>query len=66
MGVYDQMRTCMQTKISMYENGVFTTVDPMSLPSKMEVEVMIDVGENSNKNKLQKLAVFLGIRFFLS
>ena len=57
MGVYDAMRTCMQTKVSMYENGVFTTVDPSMLPRKMELEIMIDVGENSNKNKLQKLGV---------
>ena len=54
-GVYEAMRTCMETKISMYEGGIFTTVDPSTLPSKMDIEIMIDVGENSNANKLQKL-----------
>ena len=54
MGVYAMMRTCMQTKVSMYQNGVFTTVNPSNLPMKMDVEIMLDIGENSNANLIQK------------
>ena len=54
-GIYESMRTCMNTKVSMYEGGVFTSVNPSDLPSKMDIEIMIDVGENSSKNKIQKL-----------
>ena len=53
-GVYHLMRTCMKTKVSMYQGGVFTTVDPSTLPMKMDVEIMLDIGENSNANLIQK------------
>ena len=53
-GVYHLMRTCMQTKVSMYQGGVFTTVNPSELPMKMDVEIMLDIGENSNANLIQK------------
>ena len=57
MGVYQAMRTCMDTKVSMYQGGVFTTVNPATLPMSMDIEIMLDVGENSNSSKLQKMQV---------
>ena len=53
-GVYATMRTCMKTKVSMYQGGVFTTVNPSDLPMRMDVEIMLDIGENSNANMIQK------------
>ena len=53
-GVYHLLRTCMKTKMSMYSGGVFTSVDPSTLPMKMDVEIMLDIGENSNANLIQK------------
>ena len=53
-GVYHLLRTCMKTKMSMYQGGVFTSVDPSTLPMKMDVEIMLDIGENSNANLIQK------------
>ena len=37
----------MKTKVSMYQGGVFTTVNPSDLPMRMDVEIMLDIGENS-------------------
>ncbi|MCH9733907.1 MAG: hypothetical protein K0U78_05055 [Actinomycetia bacterium] len=54
-GVYLTMRNCMNTKMSMYRDGVYTSVNPADLPMDLDVEIMLDIGENSNKNKIQKL-----------
>ena len=43
----------MEMKIS-YQ-GVHAQVDPAMLPMNMDVEVFVDLGENSNSNKIQKL-----------
>ena len=56
-GVYKTMRRCMVGKrmVSMY--GVFEEIDPKMLPMEMECEIFLDVGENSNSNKIQKLSM---------
>ena len=38
------------------EGGVFSMVDPKDLPMEMECEIFLDIGENSNANKIQKFA----------
>jgi hypothetical protein len=35
--------------------GVYANIDPMMLPTDMDIEIFLDLGENSNANKLQKL-----------
>ena len=55
-GVYNIMRTNMQSKIGMLHDGFYTMVDPQSLPMDMECEIFLDIGENSNANMVQKLA----------
>ena len=55
-GVYNLMRTNMQSKIGMLHDGFYTMVDPQSLPMDMECEIFLDIGENSNANMVQKLA----------
>ena len=54
-GVYKTMKRCMQGKrmVSMY--GLFEEIDMQSLPMEMECEIFLDLGENSNANKIQKL-----------
>ena len=55
MGVYETMRRNMKGKMNMYTDGVYASVDPSTLPQNMDVEIMLDIGENSNKNMIQKL-----------
>ena len=45
----------MKGKMNMYTDGVYASVDPSTLPQNMDVEIMLDIGENSNKNMIQKL-----------
>ena len=54
-GVYKTMKRCMQGKrmVSMY--GLFEEIDMQALPMEMECEIFLDLGENSNANKIQKL-----------
>ena len=54
-GVYKTMKRCMQGKrmVSMY--GLFEEIDMQTLPMEMECEIFLDLGENSNANKIQKL-----------
>ena len=54
-GVYETMRRNLKSKIGLYMEGVYKSIDPSKLPVSLECEIMIDVGENSNANKLQKL-----------
>ena len=54
-GVYMVMREKMQGKISYMDGSTFRSVDPSTLPMSMEVEVFLDIGENSNANLIQKL-----------
>ena len=54
-GVYETMRRCMNTKVNLYMDGVHSQVNPAELPKDMEVEIFLDIGENSNKNMINKL-----------
>tara|TARA_R100000458_G_C8271167_1_gene245887 strand:+ start:351 stop:2516 length:2166 start_codon:yes stop_codon:yes gene_type:complete len=54
-GVYQTMHKNMQRKISYSMNGIQKTVDMNALPSRMDVEILLDIGENSNNTKLTKL-----------
>ena len=47
MGVYETMRRNMKGKMNMYSEGVYASVDPSLLPQNLEVEIMLDIGENS-------------------
>ena len=54
-GVYDMVREHAQTTVKMMDSGVFRQVNPQELPMEMECEIFLDLGENSNANKIQKL-----------
>ena len=54
-GVYQEMRLNLKSKVAMMDSGVFRSVDPAGLPMEMECEIFLDLGENSNANKIQKL-----------
>ena len=54
-GVYTEMRLNLKTKVSMMDDSTFRSVDPQGLPMEMECEIFLDLGENSNANKIQKL-----------
>jgi hypothetical protein len=53
-GVYKTMRKCMN-EMKFHYQGIYATIDPAMLPMDMDIEVFLDLGENSNQNKLQKL-----------
>jgi len=54
-GVYQTMYDNMKGKQVYNMDGVYGTINMSELPSKMDVEIFLDLGENSNANKLQKL-----------
>jgi len=45
----------MKAKQSIYSDGVYKMVDISKLPKTMDVEIFLDIGENSNSTKIQKL-----------
>ena len=55
-GVYHTIKTSMKGNIPYNMNGLIETVNIDALPSKMEVEVFLDIGENSNSSKIAKLS----------
>ena len=55
MGVYHCMRMNLNQKMMLRESGMYLSVNPADLPMEMECEIMLDIGENSNANMLQKL-----------
>lgn len=55
LGVYHTMRKCMNQKISCNVANSFSDINPSELPYNLECEVFVDIGENSNLNKIQKL-----------
>lgn len=57
LGVYHLMRQNMKETIytTPYSAGVYSQVDVSKLPETMDVEVNINVGENSNESRLQKV-----------
>ena len=55
LGVYHTMRKCMNQKVSCNIANSFSDINPSELPYNLECEVFVDIGENSNLNKIQKL-----------
>ncbi len=55
-GIYDTMHRNMKGKVNYNLDGVYGSVDIGSLPSKMDVEILLDIGENSNSNQIKKLS----------
>ena len=55
-GIYETMHKNMKGKMSYNLNGVYGTVNIDNLPSNMDVEILLDIGENSNANQIQKLS----------
>lgn len=54
-GVYKTMRKCLNKNVNMVYGGEYLSVNPKDLPLNLECEVMLDLGENSNSNQIQKL-----------
>jgi len=54
-GIYETMVKNMKAKQSIYSDGVYRMVDISKLPKTMDVEIFLDIGENSNSTKIQKL-----------
>ena len=55
LGVYHTMRTCMNEKVTCKIAHSFSSINPSELPRNLECEIFVDIGENSNLNKIQKL-----------
>ena len=54
-GIYETMRKNMKGNMSYNLDGVYGTVNIDTLPSRMDVEILLDIGENSNINMITKL-----------
>jgi len=54
-GVYETMIKNMRGKQSYSLEGIYGTVDMTSLPSRMDVEIFLDIGDNSNATVIGKL-----------
>lgn len=55
LGVYHTLRKCMNEKVSCNIANSFADINPSELPRNLECEIFVDIGENSNLNKIQKL-----------
>jgi hypothetical protein len=54
-GIYRTMYTNMKGKQSFAMDGIYSTVNMSELPSSMDVEIFLDIGENSNATVINKL-----------
>jgi hypothetical protein len=54
-GLYETMHKNMKGKMPYNLQGVYGTVNIDMLPSKMDVEIQLDIGENSNATMINKL-----------
>ena len=54
-GIYETMVKNMKGKQSYALDGVYGSVNMSELPSKMDVEIFLDIGENSNATVINKL-----------
>ena len=54
-GVYQTMRRNMKTKQKVYQSGVYSEIDPSTLPESLEVEIMLNIGENAMNTVAQRL-----------
>lgn len=55
-GIYRTMYINMKGKQNFSLNGVYGTVNMSQLPSEMDVEIFLDIGENSNSTMINKLS----------
>ena len=55
-GLYETMHKNMKGKLPYNLQGVYGSVNIDMLPSKMDVEIHLDIGENSNTTMINKLA----------
>jgi len=55
-GVYQTMRTKLKGEVTYNLDGVYKSINISNLPSRMDIEIILDVGENSNTSKILKLA----------
>jgi len=53
-GVYSTMRSHTKGTVNYNMDGVYKTIDMSTLPSTMDLEVLLDIGENSNSSLIQK------------
>jgi hypothetical protein len=54
MGIYTTMHKSMKGNIPYNIGGAYGSIDMSTLPSHMDVEVMLDIGENSNTSMISK------------
>ena len=54
-GIYKTLRKCMNTEVKCQIGYAFASINPSELPHDLECEIFVDIGENSNANKIQKL-----------
>jgi len=54
-GVYHCMRDSLDKNIGLVDNGIFYSINPTDLPTDMECDILLDIGENSNQNMIAKL-----------
>ena len=55
-GIYETMHKNMKGKLPYNLQGVYGLINIDTLPSKMDVEIHLDIGENSNATMINKLA----------
>jgi len=60
IGVYSTMRANMKGLQQYNLDGIYGSVNLDLLPSRMDVEVQLDIGENSNSNTIGKLSKIAG------
>jgi hypothetical protein len=60
IGVYSTMRANMKGLQQYNLDGIYGSVNMDLLPSRMDVEVQLDIGENSNSNTIGKLSKIAG------
>ena len=53
-GLYMEMKRNINQKMKFRMHGAFVEINPVDLPMEMDVEIFLDLGENSNANMLQK------------
>ena len=55
-GIYHSIKKSMKGNIKYNMEGVFNNINIDALPEKMDVEILLDIGENSNASKIAKLS----------
>jgi len=55
-GIYHSIKKSMKGNIKYNMEGVFNNINIDALPEKMDVEILLDIGENSNATKISKLS----------